>query len=98
VAAALDVEADAQVLAGVVPLPLVARLDQHRRRVGRLVIDALDPPAQLARRPQRVDHLEVVVWQQGRRQCTDDVEDPPLDARDLRACSLLCHRDHLNID
>ena len=47
VAHPLDVDADAQVLAGLVPAPPVAGLDQNRGRVGSLGFDALDPPAQL---------------------------------------------------
>ena len=40
---AVDDDADAQVLAGLVALPLVAGLDHDRDRVGRLALDPLDP-------------------------------------------------------
>ena len=66
VAAAAGVDPDAQVLAGLVAHPVVARADDHGGGVGRLAADLLDAPAQLARGPQRVDHLEVVVGQQRR--------------------------------
>ena len=65
---AVDDDADAQVLAGLVALPLPARLDHDRRRVVGLALDALDAAAQLLRGPQRVDQLEVVVGQQRREQ------------------------------
>ena len=65
---AVDDEADAQVLAGLVARPLPAGLDEDRHRVVGLALDALDAPAQLLRRPQRVDQLEVVVGQQRREQ------------------------------
>ena len=61
---AVDDHADPQVLAGLVARPLVAGLDDDRDGVVGLRLDPLDPPAQLARRPQRVDQLEVVVGQQ----------------------------------
>ena len=62
---AVDDDADPQVLPGPVAGPLEAGTDQHRRRFGRLGVDALDPPAQLARRPERVDQLEIVVGSSG---------------------------------
>src|SRR6185437_12172363 len=58
---AVDGDAETHVLAGPMPRPLPARLDQHGDRVGRLALHAHDPPAQLPRGPQRVDELEVVV-------------------------------------
>ena len=60
---AVDDDADPQVLAGLVALPLESGPDQDRDRVVVLALDALDPPAELAGRPQRVDQLEVVVGQ-----------------------------------
>jgi hypothetical protein len=59
VAHAVDVQANSQELARLVPGPAIPRLHQDGRGVGRLVIDLHDPAAQLARRPQRVDQLEV---------------------------------------
>jgi hypothetical protein len=61
---AVDVDPDPHVLAGLVTRPAVAGLDQDRRRLLGLVLDLLDATAELARRPQRVDQLEVVVGQQ----------------------------------
>ena len=65
VADAVDVDADPHVLARAVAGPAVAGLDQDRRRLGGLVLDSLDPPAQLARGPQRVDQLQIVVGSSG---------------------------------
>src|SRR4029079_7731616 len=44
---AVDHDADAQVLPGLVPRPLPPRLDEDRRGVGGLALDPLDPAAQL---------------------------------------------------
>jgi hypothetical protein len=91
VAAALDVDPDAQELPGLVAVEAVARLDDHRARGLRLRLDPLDLPAQLARRPERVDQLQVVVWEQGRGERSDGAQCQALDARDVGASSLLSH-------
>ena len=83
--------ADAQVLAGLVALPLPARLDHDRRRVGGLALDALDPAAQLLRGPERVDQLEVVVGQQRREEAPQRVQRPQAPPRDLRPGAALSH-------
>jgi hypothetical protein len=59
-----DVNANAQILAGLMPAPPVAGLDQDRGRIGGLGFDALDPPAQLPGGPQRIDELQIVIDQQ----------------------------------
>ncbi len=71
VADAVDIEADAQVLAGFVPRPGVSRADEDGRRVTGLGHELLDAAAQLTGRPQRVDHLEVVVGQKRRGEGAD---------------------------
>ena len=64
VADAVDLGADPQVLAGLVAGPRGARLDRRRWSRRRSRADRLDdPPAQLARRPERVQQLDVVVGQ-----------------------------------
>ena len=73
---AVDLDAQPQVLPGPVPRPFPAGLDQHGGRVRRLALDPLDPPAQLARRPQRVDQLEVVVGQERRGERADHAQHP----------------------
>jgi hypothetical protein len=83
VADALDVDADPQVLAGVVAVPLVAGLDVDRRGLVGLRDDPLDAPAQLARGPERVDQLEVVVGQQGEAERADGMQDPALQRWDI---------------
>ncbi len=88
---ALDDDADPQVLAGPVAGPLVAGADQDRDRVRRLPLDPLDPPAQLLRRPERVDQLDVVVGEERREERADRVERPPADRRDLRDRAALSH-------
>jgi len=62
---ALDVEADPQVLAGLMAAPAVSGLDEHRRGVPGLTVDRFDPAAQLARGPQGIDQLQIVVRKQG---------------------------------
>src|SRR5439155_18874951 len=64
----VDLEAEAQVLAGAMAGPFPTGLDQDRDRVGGLALEALNATPQLARGPQRVDELEVVVGQQRRRE------------------------------
>ena len=56
-----DVDADPDVLPGAVTIPSVARLDQDGGCVVGHVVDALDASAELARGPQGIDQLEVVV-------------------------------------
>ncbi|MGI8535789.1 MAG: hypothetical protein ACR2K2_04665 [Mycobacteriales bacterium] len=59
---AVDLDADADVLARVVvEPPAPAGPDDQGRGVIGLGGDTLDPTSQLARRPQRVEHREVVV-------------------------------------
>nr|WP_286690346.1 hypothetical protein [Aeromicrobium sp. REDSEA-S38_B2] len=66
---AVDLHADADVLAGLeVERPAPAGLDDERRRAVGDLLDPLDAAAQLARGPQRVDELEVVVGVQRRRE------------------------------
>ena len=88
---AVDDDADPQVLAGLVARPLVARPDHDRHRVAGLGLDALDPAAQLARRPERVDQLEVVVGQQRREQRPHGRQRAPAHRRDLGSCASLRH-------
>ena len=88
---ALDVESDPEVLTRPVARPPVARLDQHGGGVGGLVVDLLDSAAQLARRPQRVDQLEVVVGQQRRRERPEHAQDTLLDRMDRGRCTFFGH-------
>ncbi len=80
---ARDVEPDPQVLPGLVPRPAVAGLDQHRGGVLGLVVDLLDPPTQLASRPQRIDQLQVVVREQRTAQRAECLQDSSLDRVDV---------------
>ena len=67
--AAVDLHRDADVLARpVVVAPAPARPDDQRRGVVGLLDDLLDPAAQLALGPQRVDQAQVVVGMQRGRQ------------------------------
>src|SRR4051794_14771702 len=91
VQAAVDDHADAEVLPGLVALPLEAGLDRDRDRVLGLVLDPLYAPAQLASRPQRVYELEVVVRKQGREERARRVERAPLPRRNLRLRAELSH-------
>jgi hypothetical protein len=84
VADALDVDTDPQVLPGLVAGPLVAGPDQHGRGVVGLAADLLDPAAQLARRPERVDQLQVVVREQGRTQSGNRFQQRPPHLGDVR--------------
>ena len=88
---AVDDEADAQVLPGLVAGPLPAGLDEDRHRVGRLALNALDAPPQLLRGPQRVDELEVVVGQQRREEGAHRVERAALQRRDVGSGAALGH-------
>ena len=63
----VDDDADPQVLARLVALPLVAGADRDRGRVARLTVDPLDAAAQFLRRPERVDQLDVVVGEEGEK-------------------------------
>src|SRR5436190_3855350 len=87
----IDHESDAHVLPGLVTRPFPARLDEDRRRVVGLALDALDAPAQLLRGPQRVDELEVVVRQQRREQRPHRVERTALQRRNLGSGAALSH-------
>ena len=88
---AVDHEADAQVLAGLVAGPLPAGLDEDGHRVVGLALDALDAPAELLRRPERVDELEVVVGQQRREQRAHGVERAALQHGDVGSGATLGH-------
>ena len=55
------------------------------------MVDLLDPPAQLARRPQRVDQLQVVVGQQRRAERRERLEHAPLDRMDVWRGTSLGH-------
>ena len=92
VADAVDHDADAQVLAGLVAGPLPAGLDQDGHRVVGLALHALDAPAELARGPQRVDQLEVVVGQQRREEGAHRAQRTPLQRRDPGSGAALSHR------
>ncbi len=71
--AAVDQQADTDVLAGlVVEREAPARLDDQRRRVLGLAAHLDDPATQFTCRPQRVRELEVVVRQQRRRDAGGD--------------------------
>ena len=71
---AIDLDAEAQVLPGAVPGPLPPWLDQHAHRICGLALDTFDTTAQLARRPQGVDQLEVVIGKQRRGERADQPE------------------------
>ncbi len=81
---AVDGDAQPQVLSRTVAGPLPAGLDQDGHRFGRLALDALDAAAQLARRPQRVDELQIVVGQQRRGERADEPQRAP--ARPAETC------------
>src|SRR6185503_6724514 len=89
---AVDDDPDAEVLAGRVALPLEPGLDDDRDRVRGLGLDPLDPPAQLARGPERVDQLEVVVRQKRREQRPDSLERSAPGTGDLWGCAYFRHR------
>ena len=88
---AVDVDADSDELAWFVSGPAIPGLDQDRGGIVGLVADLLDPPPQLPGRPQRVDHLQVVVWQQRRAQGAQDAQRPTLDRMNVRRSSLFRH-------
>ena len=92
VALAVDVEADPQVLAGLVAGPGVPGADQDRGRVAGLAVELLDPAAELARRPQRVDQLEVVVGQQRRGEGADRAQGPRAQRMDVGFGASFSHR------
>ena len=62
---AVDVDADAEVLAGHVAGPVGAGLDQQRRGVGGLGVDRDDPAAQLGALAQRREEVEEVGRDEG---------------------------------
>ena len=86
---AVDDDADAQELAGLVSRPHPAGPDHDRHAVGGLALDRLDPAAQLAAGPQRVDQLQVVVGQQRREQHARGSQQPAPGRRDVRSCAAL---------
>ncbi len=88
---AVDLDAEPQVLTGLVPGPFPPGLDQDGDRVGRLALDAFDAPAQLARGPQRVDQLEVVVGQQRRGERAHEAEHAAAGVRDAWRGAALSH-------
>ena len=61
---AVDVDADADVLAGHVAGPVGAGADHHGGGVGGLGVDRHDPAAQVGAGAQRVEEVEVVGGQQ----------------------------------
>jgi hypothetical protein len=71
--------------------PAVARLDQHGGGVLGLMVDPLDPSAQLSSRPQRVDQLEVIVDKERGAERRERVEHPPLDGMNVGSGSSLWH-------
>src|SRR5205823_1818479 len=71
VALPLDVEADPDVLAWLVPRPGVTRPDQDGHRIPRLVVQFLNPAAKLPRGPKRIDQLQIVVREQRRGEGAD---------------------------
>src|SRR5438105_13885890 len=79
------------VLPRLVAGPPVTGFDQDRGSVTRLPFDLLNATPQLARRPQRVDQLEVVLRQQWRTQRAERLQHPLLNGVDVRACTLLRH-------
>jgi len=88
---AVDRHADAQVLPGLVAFPLPARLDEDRRGLGGLGLDALDPAAELLCRPERVDQLEVVVGEQRREERSQRPQQPHAPERNLGLGAALSH-------
>jgi hypothetical protein len=87
----VDVDADAQILTGLVSSPPVAGLDEHGGGVRRLGLDALDPPAQLPGGPERIDELEIVVNQQWRAQRSQRAQNAALDRVNVGPGSSLRH-------
>src|SRR5579862_1477058 len=81
---AANVDPDPAVLARRVSLPAIARLDHDGGRVLGHVVDPLDPPAQLASRPQRVDQLQVVVRKQRRAERAHGAQSCALKPRNFR--------------
>ena len=83
---AVEVHADADVLAGLVAeVPTPAGLDDQGGGVAGLGDDLDDLPPQLAGRPQRIHHVQVVVRQQGSGHAGDDAPDD-LGRRALDQC------------
>src|SRR3954471_12007056 len=89
---AVDHEADAQILAGLVAGPLPAGLDEDRHRVVGLALHALDASPELLGRPQRVDELEVVVGQQRCEQRAHRAQRTALQRRDSGSGAALSHQ------
>ena len=88
---AVDDEADAQVLARLVALPLPAGLDDDGRRRRRSRARCARSGRAAPRGPQRVDQLEVVVGQQRREERAHRAQHAQAPARDLRPGAALSH-------
>ena len=88
---AVDVDSQAHVLPGPVPRPLPSGLDQHGGGGRGVALDALDAPAQLARAPQGVDQLEVVVGAQRVREGAQQREGAAPCKGNCRRCAALSH-------
>ena len=91
VPAAVDRDADPQVLTGLVAGPLVRGADHDRRGLGRLGTDLLDRPLQLAGRPERVHQRQVVVGEQRRRPAARALQQAAVQRLDLRCRSSFDH-------
>src|ERR1035437_7189465 len=85
-------DANAQILTRPVPGPRPAGLDRHRGGISRLELDPHHSPAQLSRRPHGVDHLQVVVWQQRRKERTPRPQHHAPPDRDSWQCAALSHQ------
>ena len=73
---AVEVHSDADVLTRLVTeAPAPSGLDDQGRSIAGLGDDLDDLPAQLAGRPQRIQHVQVVVRQEGRCHTGDDAAD-----------------------
>jgi hypothetical protein len=89
---AVDVEADADVLARDVPGPAASRPDHQRHGVAGLGVDRDDPSAQVGTGPHRVDEVEVVGRQQRRRHQAHEVDRAVAQAgRDVRGVEQSWH-------
>ena len=91
VMAAVDLDADPQVLAGEVARPGEPRPDDDRDASGVSCWMRSIAPAQLARRPQRVDQLDVVVRQERREQRAHGAQRAATGGGDLRGGAELGH-------
>ena len=87
----VHLHAEAHVLARQVPRPFPPRLDQQGDRIGRVALHPLDATTQLARGPQRIDQLQVVVRAQRRGEGPQQAERPSRARRDERGGAALSH-------